>query len=1432
MDIISKTEEEILADNLHGSVLKSNSGFFVQEETSSRFIPFYLSEEFVQGYAKKKVPWGPLGEFTYMRTYSRTYEDEYGKTKKEKWFETVRRVVEGCFTIQKRHCFSHRVPWYNGKAQASAKIMYDLIFNMKFLPPGRGIWMSNTEHVNKVGAACLNNCFEYNTEFITSEGVKKLGDCKDTQQTILTNNGKWVKAPINSFGKQQLYELILTRCGVKKTIFTTKDHRWFCIDRRVKYRNFKYVEFLTKDLRPNKHKLQCVFGQNCLNSSNLKPSSIGIMHGICYGDGTSVETERHSNRLELFGEKMKLSNYFNKKDIEEKKTKTIIKNLPNYYKRLPDIHENSSYLLGWLIGYFAADGSVSNGSSILHSSNKKSLKFVRDVCYKLGIGSNRIRSCKRISNLTNREHTIHSVVFISKFLTSDFFLRDKHKKSFLDKMPTERENYWTVNSVTPTNRYEEVFCVTVKNEGKFALADNILTGNCSYVSSKNLALDPVGPFRFLMDMSMLGVGVGFDTKGAGEIIIKQPAFVKTAAIVPDTREGWVETMSIVLNGFFTGSEIPEFDYSIIRPEGAPIKGFGGTASGSGPLKQMVNMLTKMLITHIDQKITSTIIVDICAMIGKCVVSGNVRRTALIALGDPNDEQFINMKDYKLFPKELKNWRWASNNSVFAEVGQDYTDIAKKIAVNGEPGLFWLDNAKKYSRMVDPQNDLDYKAVGCNPCCVVGETLIAVADGRNAVPIKQLVDEDNDVPVYSLDKNGKSTISYMRQFHKTGEKVPVYKVTLDDGSCVRVTEDHKFIRRDGYIALCYELQAGDSLMPFRAYVKRDRRYVETTPGKENWILDIQSRRIFEAYSNKKIPKKVHIHHIDKNKKNDLINNLEAIPQSEHISFHSSGESNPMYGKQHSKDTKRKIGNKTIDRMEKQKIIMKKYWDSEEWRSQFKGESLKKWHKGVQKEYFEKAISTGLKAKYNKVGKCIITRTCDQCKVEYDVPYRLRNTAFCSQKCNLIFLNTGHGSKKRKQAQKDKFELTQKAKLASQIKIYNDLKFKLKRDPFKLEWMEGCKQNSVPYRIRQTGSTGNKFALTSYKQLKELAAIANHKVVSVEFDGHEDVYNGTVDSHHTLGVISSKLLDDSCNSCTGIYLHQSEQTLESYELCNLVETFPSLHATYDEYRLTLKYAYLYAKTVTLLPTHWEPTNAVLLRNRRIGTSQSGIIDAFIRHGRQTVLEWSQQGYKYLRELDGIYSDWLCIPRSIKITSVKPSGSVSLLPGVSPGIHYAHSEYYIRRIIVAKSSPLVNIMVEAGYNVVPCYGKEDTMMVVEFPVKTKYFIKGKKEVTMWEQFLNASDYQKYWCDNQVSITVTFKKDEVRDIANALSIFDSRLKSVSMLPYNDHGYKQAPYEEIDEATYIKMSKNLKKPNYTNFINQAIGEKYCDGDSCQLPAS
>ena len=528
--------------------------------------------------------------------------------------------------------------------------------------------------------------------------------------------------------------------------------------------------------------------------------------------------------------------------------------------------------------------------------------------------------------------------------------------------------------------------------------------NCGFSSTEDIDVKGPMAFKWCMDALMLGVGVGFDTKGAGKIKIMQPIYSGNVFIIPDSREGWVKALGKVLEGFFLGTDIPNFDFSKIRLKGALIKGFGGVASGPEPLVELLNDVKDILTPRINKLIKTADIVDIFNLIGKCVVAGNVRRSAEIALGSMDDEEFITLKQDQ---DALIHHRWASNNSVIASVGMDYTPIIEGIAKNGEPGVIWLENAQKYSRMGYEADNKDKKAKGCNPC-------------------------------------------------------------------------------------------------------------------------------------------------------------------------------------------------------------------------------------------------------------------------------------------------------------------------------------------------------------------------------------------------------------------------------------GEQTLESFELCCLVETYPSRHESYEEYQETLKYGYLYAKSVTLLNTHWGVTNAVMGKNRRIGTSQSGIIDAFVKHGRREILDWCNKGYDFLKNLDEEYSDWLCIPKSVKITSVKPSGTVSLLPGVSPGIHYPHSEYYIRRIRIAKNSDLIPIIREAGYKVeADVYS--DHAYVVEFPIHEPLFERCKDDVSMWEQFENAAAYQRHWSDNQVSITITFTEDEVKDIKYCLEAYEDKLKGVSLLPIKDHCYEQAPYEKIEKKDFEEMILRIKPLKLKQIMLEAEGEEGCETDACLL---
>lgn len=245
--------------------------------------------------------------------------------------------------------------------------------------------------------------------------------------------------------------------------------------------------------------------------------------------------------------------------------------------------------------------------------------------------------------------------------------------------------------------------------------------NCAFVSTKNLPVDLASPFGWAMEMSMLGVGVGFDTRGAGTARVFHPdtSGGELVHVVEDSRQGWRAGIEARINSFLKPNQPSvKLDVSQIRPKGAIISSFGKPASGPDPLLEADRRICQLLTARSlksDNRITITDIVDIFNIVGVAVVSGNVRRSAEIALG-PMDQEFLNLKDD---PTNERPWKHTSNNSVIAEQGMDYTDVAERAFTNGEPGLFWLPNVQRFGRMNGVFDFGDFAAEGTNPCAEMG-----------------------------------------------------------------------------------------------------------------------------------------------------------------------------------------------------------------------------------------------------------------------------------------------------------------------------------------------------------------------------------------------------------------------------------------------------------------------------------------------------------------------------------------------------------------------------------------------------------------------------------------------------------------------------------------------------------------------------------------
>ncbi len=264
--------------------------------------------------------------------------------------------------------------------------------------------------------------------------------------------------------------------------------------------------------------------------------------------------------------------------------------------------------------------------------------------------------------------------------------------------------------------------------------------------------------------------------------------------------------------------------------------------------------------------------------------------------------------------------------------------------------------------------------------------------------------------------------------------------------------------------------------------------------------------------------------------------------------------------------------------------------------------------------------------------------------------------------------------------------------------------------------------------------------------------------------------------------------------------AEQSLAPYETCCLAEVFLPNVDSKEEFLDILELLYRVNKHSLALDCHQHETNSIVHKNMRMGIGMTGILQASKEQN-----SWLSEGYEYLRDFDARYSELHSFPKSIKLTTVKPSGTLSLLPGVTPGIHPAYSQYMFRRISVASDHPLIEVCKEHGYPVeykLNIDGTEDfNTMVVTFPFSYPEGTRLAKDMTAIDQLEEIKRLQRVWSDNSVSCTVYYKKEEIPEIKEYLKkYYKNNHKSLSFLLHSEHGFAQAPYEEVTKEQYDEL--------------------------------
>ena len=287
---------------------------------------------------------------------------------------------------------------------------------------------------------------------------------------------------------------------------------------------------------------------------------------------------------------------------------------------------------------------------------------------------------------------------------------------------------------------------------------------------------------------------------------------------------------------------------------------------------------------------------------------------------------------------------------------------------------------------------------------------------------------------------------------------------------------------------------------------------------------------------------------------------------------------------------------------------------------------------------------------------------------------------------------------------------------------------------------------------------------------------------------------------------------------------------YETCCLAEIHLPNIESWEELNNVAQYLYRINKHSLALPCHAKETEAIVHKNMRMGIGITGYCMA-----TEEQKSWLPQTYDFLRKLDRRYSMKHNFSESIKLTTIKPSGTLSLLSGVTPGAHPGFSHYHIRRIRMASDSALVNVCRKNGYKVEfqrNFDGTDDTnTVVVEFPSKFPDHTIVSNDMCALAQLEIVKKLQTDWSDNSVSVTIYYRPEELDGIKAWLKAnYNDNLKSVSFMLHSNHGFDQAPLEEITRQEYETMIESTRPINNCEINEEDIkGSFECVTGMCPV---
>lgn len=294
--------------------------------------------------------------------------------------------------------------------------------------------------------------------------------------------------------------------------------------------------------------------------------------------------------------------------------------------------------------------------------------------------------------------------------------------------------------------------------------------------------------------------------------------------------------------------------------------------------------------------------------------------------------------------------------------------------------------------------------------------------------------------------------------------------------------------------------------------------------------------------------------------------------------------------------------------------------------------------------------------------------------------------------------------------------------------------------------------------------------------------------------------------------------------------AESTLNPFEPCNLTEQALGNIEDAQEFILSSRMCYRYAKRVTMEHYHHDQVQKVIEKNRRVGVGITGCLESPLFNPK--ILN---DAYNAIQAEDEKYSTELGINKSIRTTLIKPSGTMSkVLDQRGEGVHAAFSRYMVQRIRVATNDPLIPLLRAAGHYMEPVIKFDGSLdqntLVVDFYLEAPEGMPCADEgFDTWKQLDVLLMAQKYWADQAVSVTVYYKKEELPQIKAWLSDNLKYLKTISFLCHNDHGFKQAPKEAITKDKYEELSQKIKPIDAEKIEGSDLESLECAGGICPI---